>query len=254
MPTPKAAWGAKSNFNLFPYASNAGELKVLIENFENILERKSTKRFQNRVWQLIAMLRHNADIYQNEDFPKMENTLVELEHIKNALEKNLKLFSFNEGMNSITSKLYTYQLISRNLTDERDPIAGIFVFSQQLLEITNSIKENLRKTSENTNEKKGANKSLRNKMRDISAEELARLFDLELEMKPTKYRGGKFEKCFRLLLESVKFNIENRKLSYSIPADLLTIISEAIDNYPNKNSILLSEGEIYAGVTGDFST
>ena len=247
MATPKAAWGAKASFNLGAYAPNVEELRQFIEEIESIVGKKTTKRFQNIFWQLIAMLRYDADSKHNEELPNLDNSLVEVQHIKKALEKNLQLFSYDKGMNSITSKLYTYQLIKHNLTDEKNPIAAIFVHSQQLLRITNEIEQGIKNT-------KQSNKNLPSEMRQIAAEELARAFHQELEIKPTKYRGGKFEQCFRFLLQSAKFQIENRKLVCSIPADLLPVISEAIDSYPDKSSILLSEGEIHAGLTGDFST
>jgi hypothetical protein len=224
---------------------------VLLSAIERITEKQLTKGFQRTIWQLVTLLRQNADSQLHA--PSFDNSLKELEYIEKAMNENMRLFDIEKGINAKTQRAFTDEFITRDLVDERDPVLNLYGLSRLFLEITSSVKKRTLAAKENN--KRNAFNSVY-KMRQIAAEELARALDEELDFKPGKTREGKFEQCLREMFKAAECELDGRQIYLEIPIEMFEIIKNAIDDYPKKPrfSLLLREGEILPGLSGDLPT
>ena len=235
MASPKARFGyAPKTFMDFPVLDK--ELEGILKEFSAIFAEKKksfepNEQFKTDLIRLLKFYKLKSNL--NANLPKAADIKQELQKLQTEIETVISRFEA-ESSNALSQNAYSI-LSQRMIADkgwqeaEHDPI---FVMCNYATIVSYYINEII---PELTSKQKGRPKA---EEKAILAEELARLFDEQLKIKPTKTRFGLFYNCYDALLSHLKGTLE----------DCFETICGAIDSYPNKKKLPILEVEIFPGL------
>ena len=221
MVSPKPKFGAtRRDFLYFPISEE--EIENVLSQFAIIFEEKGevfkvNQKVKRDISRLIKFYKWKKGL--DEDLPTAAELKVELNKLHAEIEKVISRFELDTES---SLRQNAYEMISRKMILDDgwkeqgyDPVFIMCNYGRIVSNYTEEIISELQPSP------RGRPKAIE---KQIIAEELARLFDKELNHEPKKSREGLYCKCYDILMTHLGAALE----------DYFDIISSAIDEYPNK--------------------
>ena len=194
-------------------------------SIQEITGAQSNAGFRKRLFRLLTLYRRNLDL--DATAPRSQNVREELLVLRKELVKVGKLLlADGEGLSAYARRILHELIIQQNRWP--DPIADL---TDAVGKASDLIEEALK--GEALRLKGGTGRHVE-EWRQLTIEELARAFDDELSIKPSKTKNGVFDQCLKTFMAAVSCTVDGRQITARFPSNTFPLIAKALDTYPTK--------------------